>query len=93
MKKADLAKSRRAVSVEARQKMTIDDLAIMVAKGFEGIDKEIGEVKDRLGKVEDNLASTRRDVLALGDKFTVKYEFHDLANRVSLLEQKQKTKR
>ncbi|OHA83009.1 MAG: hypothetical protein A2937_02275 [Candidatus Yonathbacteria bacterium RIFCSPLOWO2_01_FULL_47_33b] len=96
------------------KKMTIDDLAVMVAKGFAGVDKkfdgvyrkfdevdnkfaevkkEISEVKKDVAEVKENLASTRRDVLAMGDKFTLKYEFHDLASRVSLLEQKRKVKR
>lgn len=79
---------------------TIDNLAIMVAKGFDSVYKEIGEVKKDVAEVKkditevkENLASTRRDVLAMGDKFTLKYEFHDLTNRVSLLEQKRKVKR
>lgn len=77
--------------------MTIDDLAMMVAKGFDEVNKtissEISEVKKDIAEVKENLASTRRDVLSMGDKFTLKYEFHDLASRVSVLEQKQKVKR
>lgn len=89
------------------KKMTIDDLAVMVAKGFDGVntrfngvekrldevDKRLNEVEKGIDEVKENLASTRRDVFALGDRFTLKYEFHDLANRVSVLEQKQKVKR
>ncbi|MBI5798994.1 MAG: hypothetical protein HZB10_03610 [Candidatus Yonathbacteria bacterium] len=89
------------------KKMTIDDLAIMVAKGFDGVYKEIGEVKkdiaevkeDMVGvkkdiaEVKENMAGTRRDVLSMGDKFTLKYELHDLANRVVLLEKKRKVSR
>jgi peptidoglycan hydrolase CwlO-like protein len=96
------------------KKMTIDNLAVMVAKGFDGIykkfdevdkkfdevdsrfdevKKEISEVKKDIVEVKENLMSTRRDVLAMGDKFTLKYEFHDLASRVSSLEQKRKVKR
>lgn len=86
------------------KKMTIDDLAVMVAKGFDGvdrkfdevnkkIDKEIGEVKKDIAEVKENLASTRRDVLSMGDRFTMKFEFHELASRVSVLEQKRKVKR
>lgn len=88
----------------ATKKMTIDDLAVMVAKGFDGASNEIAEFKKEVNKrfnevekditeVKENLASTRRDVLSMGDKFTLKYEFHDLASRVSVLEQKQKVKR
>lgn len=82
------------------KKMTIDDLAVMVAKGFDAVykkfdevDSKFDEVKDRLEKVEENLASTRRDILSMGDRFTMKFEFHELANRVGLLEQKRKVKR
>lgn len=100
------------------KKMTIDDLAMMitegreetnelarmVAKGFDGMNNELGEFKREVNKrfnetekdlaeVKENLASTRRDVLSMGDRFTMKYEFHELASRVSVLEQKQKVKR
>lgn len=75
---------------------TIDNLAIMVAKGFDRvdakIDKEVGEVKDRLGKVEENLAATRQDVLNLGDRFVPRHEFHNLLVRFDRLEQKVKGK-
>lgn len=98
MKKATSKKSK---------KMTIDDLAVMVAKGFDEVgkrfnevdkkfdkvDKRLNEVEKGIDEVKENLASTRQDVLAMGDRFTLKYEFHDLSNRVSLLEQKQKAKR
>ena len=84
--------------------MTIDDLAIMVAKGFDGVHNKLGEFKKEvnmrfnetekdIAEVKENLASTRRDVLSMGDKFTLKYELHDLASRVVLLEQKGKVKR
>ena len=79
---------------------TIDNLAIMVSKGFDGVHKEMGEIKGRLGNVEDrlgnvegNLVATRQDILNLGERFVMKYEFQDLASRVMSLEQKQKVKR
>lgn len=91
----------------ATKKMTIDDLAVMVAKGFDGVYEEIREVKNDvkvikedmvnvkkdIAEVKENLASTRRDVLSMGDRFTMKFEFHELSSRVSALEQKQKVKR
>ena len=74
-----------------------NELARMVAKGFENVDKkiekEIGEVKRDITEVRENLASTRSDILAMGDRFVLKYEFYDLSVRVGLLEQKKKTKR
>lgn len=82
------------------KKVTIDDLAIMVARGFESFDKkftevkkDIGEVKDKIGKVEEDIAVVRGDILTVGDRFVLKYEFYDLSTRVGLLEQKKKTKR
>ena len=68
-----------------KKETTINDLAVMVAKGFDGVSKEIGEVKNRLGNVEnrlgnveENLKATRQDVLNLGDRFVSRYEFDDL---------------
>ena len=93
------------------KKMTIDNLAVMVARGFDGVhnelgefkkevnmrfnetEKDIAEVKSDIAEVKENMAGTRRDILSMGDKFTMKYEFHDLASRVSVLEQKGKVKR
>lgn len=65
----------------------------MVAKWFDGVSKEIIEVKNRLGNVEENLKATRQDILNLGDRFVPRNEFYDLATRVGLLEQKRKVKR
>ena len=79
---------------------TIDSLAIMVSKGFDRVDqkfdevkKDITEVKRDIIEVKENLAGTRRDVLEIGDRFTLKYEFHDIVSRVSLLEQRSKAKK
>ena len=71
-------------------------LARMIAKGFENVDKEMnerfGKVEKDIAEVNDNLVSTRGDILAMGDRFTLKYEFYDLSTRVGVLEQKQKVK-
>lgn len=86
---------------------TIDNLAIMVARGFEGIDKRFDKVEERLEgvedrlekvevkleRVEDNLNTTRMDVLGIGDKFVSKQEFSQHLIRFSLLEQKVKAKK
>lgn len=98
------------------KKMTIDDLAVMVMEGreetselarmvansFESVGKEIAEVKRDITEVKDNLASTRGDVLAMGDRFTTSCfrprrefansEFYDLSTRVGILEQKANVK-
>jgi len=94
---------------ETSKKMTIDDLAIMVAKGFDGVYKEIGEVKHEMrerfddvdkrfdkvendiAEVKENLASTRMDVLGIGDKFVSNHTFDKHLIRFSDLERKVKT--
>lgn len=82
-----------------KKEATINDLAVMVAKGFDGVHKEIGEVKNRLrnvesrlGNVEENLKATRQDVLNVGDRFVPRYEFDDFRIRFNRLEQKVKGK-
>lgn len=77
-----------------------NDLARMVARGLERVEgrlekveKDITEVKKDILEVKENLGSTRLDVLAMGDRFTLKYEFYDLSTRVGLLEQRAKTKK
>jgi len=87
---------------EVTKKVTIDDLAVMVANGFDRVESSLEKVEDRLGNVEsrlgevekdiievkENLAGTRRDVLEIGDRFVQRYEFHDLLVRFDRLEQK-----
>ncbi|OHA79704.1 MAG: hypothetical protein A2747_00130 [Candidatus Yonathbacteria bacterium RIFCSPHIGHO2_01_FULL_44_41] len=68
------------------------ELARMVARGFESVDRRFEKVEKEISEVKDNLASTRGDVLAMGDRFTLKYEFYDLSTRVGILEQKGKGK-
>lgn len=84
------------------KKTTIDDLAIMVAKGFanidekfikadkefNNIDKRFDEVKSEINEVKENLRITRNDVLNIGDKFVSYHTFDQLASRVSNLEKK-----
>lgn len=80
-------------------KVTIDDLAVMVAKGFDSVHKEIrevkselkieiNEVKEKVEKLDNNIQSTRRDMLNMGDKFVSYHTFDELANRVNILEKK-----
>lgn len=38
-----------------KKKMTIDDLAIMVASGFQGVDSRLDKVDSRLDKVDSRL--------------------------------------
>lgn len=82
-----------------KKETTIDNLAVMVAKGFNevnikigGLDGRMGNLENKMGNLEDNLSATRRDVLEIGDRFVPRYEFHDLLIRFDKLEQKVKGK-
>lgn len=79
------------------KKITTDDLAIMVAKGFDGIDKNIKglkkdmeEVKKEIGELKESNKDIRKDILNLGDRFVSYHMFDQLASRVGVLEKKQK---
>jgi hypothetical protein len=84
--------------VTKNNEITIDDLAIMVAKGFEDVKSELkseisgvkNELKKEISEVKENVRITRNDVLNIGDKFVSYHTFDQLANRVSNLEKKQK---
>ncbi|MFA6392614.1 MAG: hypothetical protein WCW54_00810 [Candidatus Paceibacterota bacterium] len=85
--------------VTKNKKITIDDLAIMVAKGFTKVDErfdkvenELNGVKKDISEVKENLRTTRNDVLNIGDKFVPYHTFDQLTNRVSILEKKIKIK-
>lgn len=96
--------SMKKATNKTTKKVTIDDLAAMVANGFDSVHKEIGEFKNdvdkRFNKVEkdiaevkENLNTTRMDVLGIGDRFISKHEFSQHLVRFSLLEQKVKAKK
>ena len=81
------------------KKITIDDLAIMVAKGFEdvkgelkgdinGVKNDLKSVKSDINEVKENLRITRNDILNLGEKFVSYHTFDQLASRVNTLEKK-----
>ena len=75
-------------SFKKTKKVTIDNLAVMVAKGFDGIEKDIGELKKDMGEVKGNVKNIRKDVLNLGDRFPSQFSFDQLSNRVYNLEKK-----
>ncbi|OGI57143.1 hypothetical protein A3B85_03370 [Candidatus Nomurabacteria bacterium RIFCSPHIGHO2_02_FULL_37_13] len=70
--------------------IAIDELAVMVAKGFEGVDRKLEEASRNMARVENNLLyhigsiNRRLDDISFNK---VKYEDHDaLKKRVSILE-------
>ena len=91
------------IGTMARKKMTIEDLAIMVGKGFKGVDRRFDAVDRRIDALTDIVAKLAR---AMDDNFKHVYarldrirddisdlplmrtELRDLRERVSRLERK-----
>jgi len=74
---------------------TIDDLAIMVANGFDKVDQrfdkvesDVSELKSDISELKEGNKNIRRDILNLGDRFVSFHTFGQLASRVSNLEKK-----
>lgn len=79
------------------KKMTIDSLAIMVAKGFENIatdmeevKKDISVLKKDMSEVKENVKDIKKNILNLGDRFVSYHSFDSLSARVKVLEEKKK---
>ncbi|PIQ68280.1 MAG: hypothetical protein COV91_04905 [Candidatus Taylorbacteria bacterium CG11_big_fil_rev_8_21_14_0_20_46_11] len=84
---------------ESGKKISMEDLAGMVARGFAGMDTKFAKVNSQFEKiekefekVEDNFKKIRTDILDIGDKFVPRHEFDTLLIRVSRLEQRVKEK-
>lgn len=62
------------------KKTTIDDLAIMVARGFDEAHKNLtdfkSETEENFKKVDDNFKIVRNDILGLHDKFVSELRFN-----------------
>ena len=88
--------------LKKNKKVTTEDLAVMVAKGFAGVDKrfdgiderfdtvekDVRELKKDMGEVKENVKNVRKDILNLGDRFVSYHVFDLLVKRVKLLEEK-----
>ena len=70
------------------KKVTTDDLAIMVAEGFNRVEKKIDNVDKGLSRVKDDIKDIRKDILCLGDRFVSYHTFDALASRVKVIEEK-----
>ncbi len=83
-----------------KKSVSIDDLAIMVAKGFDDVKKELKtefktelnffkvETENNFKNVEDNFKKVRNDILNMGDRFVPRHEFDSFLMRFHRLEQK-----
>lgn len=88
---------------ESGKKISMENLAGMVARGFAGVDVKMekkfekvdiqfAKIDKEFVKVENNFVKIRNDILGIGDKFVPRHEFDTLLIRVSRLEQRVKEK-
>ena len=68
----------------AKQKVTIEDLAGMVKRGFDGVDKKFHEIDEKLNV----LATGQEEIKLRLDNVAYRFELVELQKRVELLEQK-----
>ncbi len=77
-----------------KKNITLDDLALMVARGFNDVTSGMATKDDlvvvnaRLNNLEKGQQKIHNDILNIGDKFVPRYEFDTLLMRVSRLEKK-----
>ena len=83
MKKAPKKTIKKPKTIEDK----IDDLAIMMAKGFSSMEERLSL---RIEKIETTLPllATKADILALHDQFVHRREFDMLSLRMSKVEEK-----
>jgi len=72
--------------IKKTKKVTTNDLAIMVTRGFDKIEKDMVEIKE-------NNKNIRKDIFNLGDRFPSQFAFDQLSRRVYNLEKKVISKR
>ena len=85
-----------------KSKATIDDLARMVKRGFDGVDKrfdtlegdmrhvkgEITHMKGEIAHLNASVSTVQRDVAEIRKQFVRRDEFDDLFGRVTYLERR-----
>jgi len=80
--------------MKRNKKITIDGLAIMVAEGFDRVDKKFEGIHKKIdkdiGEVKENIKDVRKDIFNLGDRFVSYHTFDSLAKRTKILEEKKK---
>ena len=64
-----------------KKKMTIEDLARITAKGFEGVDRHLAEIEKRLGGVEGRLeeTATKKDIAEMATKKDIAGLHYDIS--------------
>ena len=87
---------------QSKKETTIDDLALMVGKGFSEVHEKFSKIDERFDKVderfdkvdkrfttiEDSLVKIRGDITSLGDRYVSRFEFDKLLMRFMKFEEK-----
>ena len=74
--------------------ITLDDLAMMVQKGFEHVDKRFEKIDKRFDGIEKKLAqleSGQEDIKLRQDNCAYRFELKELERRVGILERNLRT--
>lgn len=66
----------------ANENITIEELAGMIKRSFNGVHKDFGEVHQRLDKLDEN----EKIIMKKLDGVVYRYEFEELIDRVKMLE-------
>lgn len=81
-----------------KENVTLDDLAMMVQKGFDHSDKKIEDLKkemrsgfDKVEKRMDLLERGQEDIKLRQDNCVYRFELKELERRVGILERRLKT--
>lgn len=82
---------------DIKKKMTIDDLAIVMAGSFSGLEerltKKIDNVENRLDGVENKLEGTNKRIDDFAETKVSKITYKELENRIGLIEKKLEIKK
>lgn len=73
----------------AKKKITIESLALMVRKGFAGVDKNFKEIREEFKGVDKNFKEIREELKGIRKQLTgvvYRHEFEELETRVKELE-------
>lgn len=75
-----------------KEKVTIDDLALMIGKGFEHVDHRMDSLEKGQEEIIKNNAKDHEDMALRLDNVAYRFELVELKKRVEVLEQKAKVR-
>jgi len=81
--------------VKKKKETTTDDLAIIIGKGFNHVDKQFGEIGKKISKVENDLndlaksnAREHEEIKLRQDEVPYRFELVELQKRIEILERR-----